>query len=184
MTTRHLAALIVAGLATSAAAQTPTVALDIFLEQRVAEELAADGTLLSRMGVALDVEIVGDKTLISLVDPATRRAIASTKLDTLPSDREAAVATVVQIVSNLTSQLAQTTSTAVAMKSALEDERKHREQKELAEAAYHRDAIHFGDHTMVRAYGNVVTTQLQSVPYRGDRRLSPVEMFHLTDRQD
>jgi hypothetical protein len=184
MTTRLLAALIVAGLATSSAAQTPPVALDVFLEQRVAEELAADGTLLSRLGVALDVEIVGDKTLVSLVDPATRRAIASTKLDTLPADREAAVATVVQIVSNLTSQLSQTTSTAVAMKSALEDERKHRERKELAEAAYYRDAIHFGDHSTVRSYGSIVTTQLQSVPYRGDRRLTPLEMFELTDRQD
>jgi hypothetical protein len=53
-------------------------ALDVFLEQRVAEELAADGTLLSRLGVALDVEIVGDKLIVSLVDAATRRTVAST----------------------------------------------------------------------------------------------------------
>jgi hypothetical protein len=185
MTTRHLAALIVAGLATSAAAQTPQVALDVFLEQRVAEELAADGTILSRMGVALDVELVGDKTLVSLVDPATRRAIASTKLDTLPADREAAVATVMQVVANLTSQLTTTNSTAVAVKTALEEERQDREKKELAKEAYAREAIRFGDVPIVESDGKgVVTTTLSSIPYRGDRRLSPPEFFEIVERKD
>jgi hypothetical protein len=89
-----------------APAEPPAVAaLDVFLEQRVADELAAEGTPLSRRGVELDIEQIGDRLLISLVDLATRRALASTKLDTIPADREAAVASVTPLVAGLVRQI-------------------------------------------------------------------------------
>src|SRR5512144_2938416 len=109
-----LAAILPASAVAPVAAQEATVPIDVFLEQRVAEELAADGTILSRLGVALDVELVGEKAVVSLVDPATRRAVSSTKVDSLPADREAAVATVVQVVANMTTQLNANNSTAAA----------------------------------------------------------------------
>ncbi|HLL23412.1 MAG TPA: hypothetical protein VK427_14845 [Kofleriaceae bacterium] len=186
MTRRLVAALLVAGLATTAAAQ--TVPLDVFLEQRVAEELAADGTILSRLGVALDVEVVGDKTIVSLVDPATRRAVASTKVDKLPEDRDASVATITQVAANLASQLASNNSTSAAttaaMKEMLEGERRHREQKELAEASYAREAIRFSDVAVVTGGKSYTTTSLVSIPYQGDRRLSPPEFFEAVERPD
>jgi hypothetical protein len=182
MTRRCLAALLVAGLATAAAAQ--HVAIDVFLEQRVAEELAADGTILSRLGVALDVEIVGDKTIVSLVDPSTRRAVASTKVDKLPADREAAVATVTQVAANLATQLSGNNSTAAAVKTVLEDERRHREMKEQAEAAYKREAITFNDITIVTSDGKRTSTGIAMIAYRGDRRLSVPEFFDAVDRHD
>ena len=182
MTRRFLATLLVAGFATTVAAQ--PVPLDSFLEQRVAEELAADGTILSRLGVALDVEIVGDKLIVSLVDPATRRALATTKIDTLPEDREAAVATVTQIVANLTTQLPSNNATATAVKSALEEDRKKREEKELAKAAFEREEIRFNDVAMVSGTKEGTRTTLEMIPYRGGRRLSMPEFYDAVDRSD
>lgn len=97
-----LALIVLASLATPAAAQAP---LDVFLEQRVADELASDGTPLSRLGVVLEIEAVGDKLLVSLVDAATHRAVASTKVESVPADREAAVAALTQVAANLVAQV-------------------------------------------------------------------------------
>ncbi|MEJ7596608.1 MAG: hypothetical protein WKG01_01755 [Kofleriaceae bacterium] len=180
---RHLlVGLFVAGFTTTAAAQ--VVALDVFLEQRVAEELAADGTILSRLGVALDVESVGDKLLVSLVDPATRRALATTKIDAVPADREAAVAMVTQVVANLTTQLTSSSSTATAVKTVLEDERKHREHKEAAETAFKQEEIRFNDVPIVSGGKDGVSTELAMIPYRGGRRLTPPEFFDAVERPD
>src|SRR5678815_784691 len=84
-------------LMTSIAAAAPDLAA--LLEQRVPQELAAEGVVLARLGVALDVELVGDRCVVSLVDQTTHRASASTKIDALPADTEAAVALVTQAVS-------------------------------------------------------------------------------------
>lgn len=79
--------------------------LDVFLEQRVVQELAADGIMLARLEVTLDVETIGDKLLVSLVDARTGKATASTKIDAVPADREAAVALTTQVVANLAVQI-------------------------------------------------------------------------------
>src|SRR5690606_39358477 len=99
-----LAVLVILGLTVRAHAEDPPP-IDQFLEQRVPKELATDGVLLSRLGVHLDVELIGDKLLVSLVEDSTNRATASTKIDAIPPDREAAVATVTQVAATLATQL-------------------------------------------------------------------------------
>src|SRR5689334_1870732 len=155
-------------------AQQATVPLDVFLEQRVAEELAADGTILSRLGVALDVEAVGDKLLVSLVDPATRRAVASTKVDSVPADREAAVAAVTQVAANLAAQLGHNAqpaaaAAATAVKQVMDEERADRAK----EYRYRQEAISFGNEIAVFSDGKTTSVRRETVAYQGDmhRRL-------------
>ncbi len=82
--------------------------LATFLEIRVPEELAAEGLLLSRQGLSLQIEPVGDKLLVSLIDRVTGRVVASTKIDQPPRDREAAVASVTEVAAGLVTQYAGT----------------------------------------------------------------------------
>jgi hypothetical protein len=184
---RMLSLAFVAALAGAAHAQPGAVALDVFLEQRVAEELAADGTILSRLGVALDVELVGDKLLVSLVDPATRRAVASTKVDTVPSDREAAVAQITQVASNLAAQLGRTASPETAAVGAIvEDMRRDRDAREAGEYQYKQEALSFGDEIAVYATNKTVSIASVKVAYQGEmkRRLTGTEFFQLVGRDD
>lgn len=97
-----IAAIVVsAGLLVAGAVHAEVPQLDGFLEQRVPEELAADGIVLAQHGVVLDVETIGDRLLVVLLDAATGAPRASTRLDAVPPDREAAVASVVQVVTTL-----------------------------------------------------------------------------------
>ena len=177
---------------TEVPAEVPTeVPLDVFLEQRVAEELAADGTILSRLGVALDIELVGPKVLVRLVDPATRRAVASTDVDAIPVDREAAVASVTQVAANLAAQVSvRATPEATAVSAALAEDRRLREERAAAEARFRQEAISFGDDTVVSGGGWsgtwFVSTQRNWVAYRGEERLrlSPVEFYRYVGRSD
>ena len=150
------------GAATAAAAQpNAQLALDAFLEQRVPDELAADGTLLSRLGIALDVETVGDKLIVSLVDPVTRRVIASTKVDTVPADREAAVALITQVAASLVAQVGVARADTIASgetasaASAVAELKRHSD----AEYQYRQEMVTFergygvsGDKNGVRSY--------------------------------
>ncbi len=83
---------------------TPSGQLESFLEQRVADELASEGILLSRLGVTLSFEAVGSRYIVSLEDLGTKRVVASTKIDALPDDREAALAFSVPVVANMVAQ--------------------------------------------------------------------------------
>lgn len=186
---KSLLALIVIGSLSSPLAAQPaaTVSIDVFLEQRVAEELAADGTILSRLGVALDVEVVGDKLIVSLVDPATRRAVASTKVDTIPADREAAVAAVTQVAANLASQLSANASpAAAAVKAVLTDERAERAARDQAEYKYRQEAITFGNEIGVQTDGKTTTTTRTLVAYQGEehRRLAGSDIYEALGRDD
>jgi hypothetical protein len=78
-----------------------------FLEKRIPEELATEGVVLSRANLALKVEQVGDKLLVSLVDLSTGRVAASTKIDQVPADRDAAVASVTHVAAELAAQAMQ-----------------------------------------------------------------------------
>jgi len=84
----------------------PASPREAFLEQRVLEELAADGIVLARLGVALALTPDGDALVVALVDPATGQARASTRLPQVPADRDAAVATVTQVAATLATQFA------------------------------------------------------------------------------
>lgn len=169
----------------AAATKDSKAPLDRFLEQRVAEELAADGTILSRLGVALEIEQVGDHLLVSLVDPATRRAVASTKVDNVPADREAAVASVTQVVANLTTQLStKPSSGAGEVKAALEQDREDRRAKEDAEFHYKQEAITFGDLYIATTTNGSTSVSHSMLPYKGGRQLTPEEFFVEVGRQD
>jgi hypothetical protein len=95
---------LLAALSSAAAAQAPqppepvTAAL---LEQRVADELASEGVVLSSHGLHLQVKQVGSKWLVSLVEISTGRPTTSTRVDQLPADRDAAVAVMTDVVANL-----------------------------------------------------------------------------------
>lgn len=170
-----------------AAPQPPAVPLNVFLEQRVAEELAADGTLLSRLGVTLDVELIGQRAIVSLVDTATQRARASTKIDVLPADREAAVASVTQVAANLAAQIATPASqTTVAVKEMLDRDREDRREREAAEYRYRQEALTFGDEVQVSSDGKSTSVSRRWVAFQGDirRRLDGEEFYKVIDRPD
>ena len=96
--------LVVVGFAHAALAQAPGQAEPVssaFLEKRVPDELAADGLVLSRRNLALQVEQIGDRWLVSLADLTTGSVVASTKIETLPTDREAAVASMTHVAAEL-----------------------------------------------------------------------------------
>jgi hypothetical protein len=159
--------------------------LDTFLEQRVAEELAADGILLSRLGVTLDVEAVGDKLLVSLVDVSTGRVTASTKIDEVPTDRDAAVASVTLVVSNLTVQLGETPAPAEVQPPAatpVNDDR----VREAAEYEYKQQAIGFGEELIVSAYENSVSVSRRWTAHQGELKvpLGGTAFYDLVDRPD
>lgn len=169
-----------------ARAQQPTVPLDAFLEQRVAEELAADGMILSRLGVTLDIEVVGERAIVSLVDPATRRILASAKIDALPADREAAVASTMQVVANLAAEVASAAPKMTgALKALLDSDREQRRKREAAEYRYRQEAISFGDE-LVASPGQYAGVRLRWVAYQGEiRKRLEGEAFYITiGRQD
>ncbi len=142
---------------------------------------------MSRLGVTLDIEVFGGKLLVSLLDVATRRALASTKVDSVPADREAAVAVVTHVVANLTAQLAATASpAAAAVKAALTEEREDRKVRELAEYRYRQAAISFGNEIAVYASGKTVAVGRKLVAYQGEerRRLEGREIYEVLGRED
>jgi len=171
-----LAALLVLVLGASTATAAPDLAG--LLEQRVPQELATEGIVLARLGVALDVEIVGDRVLISLVDQTTQRASASTKIDALPTDREAAVALVTQVAATLASQLAAPPSTQPPVAD---------HQQEVAEQQYRRDAIGFGDQVTVSGGdGSAVHAGRDWYVTRGELKVpvAETEFYELVGRPD
>jgi len=94
-----------------AAAELPIAAL---LEQRVPEELAVEGVMLSRRGLTLQVEQFGTRLLVSLVDRRTGRVAASTKIDRLSEDRDAAVAIATHVVADMVSEISERIAPAPA----------------------------------------------------------------------
>ena len=154
-------------LMTSIAAAAPDLAG--VLEQRVPQELATDGVVLARLGVTLEIELVGQRCVVSLVDPTTHRASASTKIDALPAETEAAVALVTQVAANLAAQL-------VARPA---DDR-------VAEQRYKAGAIGFGDEILVGGTdGNVGSTR-EWFAHQGELnvRLDEPRFYELVGRPD
>jgi hypothetical protein len=136
-------------LAAPAAAQQPSatdLSIAAFLEKRVPEELASEGVVLSRHNLTLKVEMLGDKLLLSLVDLSTGRAVASTKVDQIPPDRDAAVASVTHVAADLAGQIVRRgASPPAAATPPPVDERAERQAREVAELRFHKQAIRFGE---------------------------------------
>ncbi len=191
--------LVMMGLASGAAAQAPGAApaaaavepaTAAFLEKRVPEELATEGVVLSRNQLGLKLEQVGDKWLVSLIDLGTDRVSASTKVDTLPPDREAAVAAMTHIVAELATQIVghveRRPSTEVPPAPPVAPG-PDRASSEVAELKYKRQAIRFST-TMV--VGSNTITPVQSGrgwrTYQGDldEELKPREFYKLMGRPD
>jgi hypothetical protein len=76
-----------------------------FLEQHVRHELESEGVVLSNHNLDLRIEQLADRWLVSLVELTTGHVTASTKIDQLPADRDAAVAVMTDVVANLEAQV-------------------------------------------------------------------------------
>jgi hypothetical protein len=167
-----------------------------FLEKRVPEELATEGVVLSRRNLGLQVEQVGDKLLISLVDLSTGRVAASTKLDPVPADREAQIAQVTHLAADLATQLSGRAEPAPPPpqqqqpQTVLVDDRAERKKRELADFQYKRESIHFGQEfevhgSIVNGNGSIGMTR-RWIAYRGelDQELEPEEFYNVLGRED
>jgi hypothetical protein len=178
-----VALAVVAGAVSTAVAQPPGAELSIsaFLERRVPEELASEGHVLSRNNLALKVETAGDIAVISLVDLNTGRVAASTKIDQLPADREAAVASVTHIAADLLTQISGREAPPPPPAPPVVDDRAERAAHEVAELKFNRQAIRFG--TTYDLYVSNTTAVLARnwVPYRGElnQEIEPQEFYKL-----
>lgn len=190
--------VVLLGIPGIAAAQAPGQVEPVsapFLEKRVPEELATEGVVLSRRNLALQVEQLGDRWLVSLVDLTTGRVVASTKVDVLPADREAAVAAMTHVVSDLAAQIVGRAeppppppppAAAPPPPPVVIDDRAEREQRELAELKFRREALRFGNTLVVAATGNVVSVTTRWTVHQGDldQQLEPEEFYAKVGRPD
>jgi hypothetical protein len=181
--------LLVASLVGSvgtARAQAPGASEPVasFLERRVPEELAAEGVVLSRRGLKLHIDQVGDVLILSLVDVSTGRVAASTKLDAVPADREAAVATTTHLVADLATQVTPSAPAPAPPPPAAPAPDTH--AREIAELQFRREAIRFGNdyEISVSKYGGSVHRQWVAVQGELDQRLDPHEFYRQVGRPD
>jgi len=189
-----VALLVLFALARSAVAQAPgqtELASAPFLEKRVPDELATEGIVLSRHNLGLQVEPLAEKWLVSLVDLTTGRVAASTKIDQLPADREAAVAAMTHVVAELAVQILGRPEPAPLPPApppppAPVNDRAERVQREVAELTFKRRSIRFGATYQLIATGNAVGLARSWAIYRGDldQELDPLEFYNDVGRPD
>jgi hypothetical protein len=201
MRSRWIAWLVVVGVSRAALAQAPgqiESPSPAFLEKRVPEELAAEGVMLSRHNLALRVEQVGDRWLVSLADLATGRVVASTKVDALPVDREAAVASMTHVVADLVAQVVGRAETppppppppppvAPPAQQTLPPPRvDDRAEREVAELRFKRQSIRFGTHYQLFSTGQSVGLVRRWIAYQGelDQELEPEAFYAEIGRPD
>jgi hypothetical protein len=185
-----LVAALVGSIGT-AQAQAPE-AVASFLEHRVPEELALEGVLLSRHNVTLHIEQVGDVLILSLVDNSTTRVVASTKLDAVPADREAAVATTTHLVADLVTQISAAAPVPAPLPEpapapapppvVAPDPQAH----EIAELRFKRESIRFGDDYDITVTNHGGSIQRKWVALQGDldERLEPDDFYQKVGRPD
>ena len=185
---RILVALALAASgSTIAAAQGPhetELVLTAFLEKRVPDELAAEGLVLSRNNLTIQIEMVGDKMLVSLVDLTTSKVAASTKLDVVPADREAAVAAVTHVAADLVMQIVRQHEAAPPQPVA--DDRAERLQHEKADLLFQRQAIRFGATYDLSVNHGTGTLSRRWVTFQGDldQDLPPEDFYRALGRPD
>jgi hypothetical protein len=192
-----------------ATAELPIAAL---LEQRVPEELAVEGVMLSRRGLTLQVEQFGTRLLVSLVDRRTGRVAASTKIDRLSDDRDAAVATATHVVADLVSEISERivapppepppakaiVESRAAIARSIDTEPPYTERpppteadrRAAAELRFRRESIGFGSEVSVymvlKPDRRVAGVSKHWYPYRGvaKARLEPAAFYKLVGRND
>jgi hypothetical protein len=169
-----------------------------FLEKRVPDELATEGVVLSRQGLSLQVEQIGNRWLVSLVELNTGRVAASTKVDNMPPDREAAVAMLTHVVADLATQVTgreppppapppPPPAPADPTRQMLEEQRAEREAHERAELAYHRRSLRFDATYDLVNYGHGgYAASREWVAYQGDldQEISAKDFYTQVGRPD
>jgi hypothetical protein len=165
-----IACVVAAAGAAHAQAPSPAASTTLFFEQRVSDELATEGIVLSRKNLRLQIEEVDGKLVVSIVERTTGRALASTTVDTAPVEREAAVAMLMQIAADLVDQIGDGTSEAPAQ--APSRVTADAGARNAAELGFQRSAIRFG-----KKYGQWVT-------YQGNQELSPEQFYSDVGRPD
>jgi hypothetical protein len=182
------AAIAVAAIVPArAAAQTPTddASTAQALEQLVSRELSAIGEAPSRHELRLQLQQVATRWLVSLIDAGDGSVVASTRTEALPADRDAAVAMLTQIVTDL----------EVAAIEA-------RQRPKPAEPAplppaprtaprptgrvFQINTLRFAGQYEVDAVNGKVIVNRAWVVFHGDpgRALEPVEFYRLVGRDD
>jgi hypothetical protein len=181
ITTAIILALTASAPAISLAQAPPDQSNVAMLEKRVPDELAAEGIVLSRRGVTLKIEAVGASLLLSLVDDASGRVVASTKMDNVPTDREALVASVTHVAADLAAQGAPPAAPVAQNAPAPVDDDLQARKKQ-----YRQQYLHFGEMTVVTGDRNSVSSSLSSIPFRGDMNevLKNDEFYSIVGRQD
>lgn len=81
-----------------------------------------------------------------------------------------------------TTQAAQEDKTAAAVKAALAEDRKARDDRKTAEARYQKEAITFSDVFFSDAKGTMAGRAV--IPYRNGRKLEVTELYEAVDRPD
>jgi hypothetical protein len=164
----------VIALAGTARADDP---LATYLEQRIPEELATEGVVLARANLTLKVEQVGDKLLVSLVDLSTGRVAATTKLDEVPADRDAAVASVTHVAAELAQQ---------AMQRPIAPPAPPREEpapRVVDEMRFSREALWFPPEHGTTS-GPVESHHWRVFQGEGGDQLDPIDFYHRVGRED
>ena len=200
-----LAWVVVMGLVRFAGAQAPGETepmTAVFLEKRVPDELATEGVVLSRSNLGLRVEQLADKWLVSLADLTTGRVAASTKVDVLPDNREAAVAVMTHVVAELAAQVVGRAEPPPAPEPApapspsveqmLRDQqaeraaRAEREQREAAELQLNRRLIRFNNTYEPMPRDRDTVSRVRWSAYQGDpdQKLDPQAFYKQVGRPD
>ncbi len=167
--------------------ETKPTSIAALLERRIPDELAAEGVLLSRRGLSLKVEQVGATLRVSLIDVDSGRVVASTKVDRLPEDREAVVASVTHVVADLVAQSAPAKSDRPGPAPARALTPAANEQGLAArQRSYRQQSIHFDEMAVISGNQYGVSTSLTSVPRRGEMNevLETEDFFRLVGRDD
>jgi hypothetical protein len=173
----------VIGLAQLVGAQPSPTDLSIaaFLEKRVPEELATEGIVLSRDHLALKVEQLADKLLVSLVDVSTGRVAASTTLDVIPPDREAVVASVTHVAADLAGQAVHRAEPVPPAPPP--DARADAERRDLDEMRFRKQALWFGlEHGTTE--GPRESQRWRVFQGDGGDQLDPLEFYAKVGRND
>ena len=178
-----IALAVVMAITSPVAAQAPGAELPLsaFLEKRVPDELAAEGHLLSRDNLTLKVESAGAIFIVSLVDLNTGRVAASTKIDQLPPDREAAVASVTHVAADLITQISGREPPPPAPPPVVIDDRPERAARQRAELELKKQMIRFDDTYDAYIPNTAAGATQHWTAYRGgmDQELSPKEFYKL-----
>jgi hypothetical protein len=160
-----------------------------FLESRVVQQLAASQIVLERLGLVLHLEQAGNSWLVSLVDLATRRVAASSEVEALPADRDAAVSAIAQVVAQLAAQVVDHTDPAPRVRPPAlpgpTDAQISRARRALAELKFNRRSIRFEPSDRDERSGS--TARLPDwVFLRGelDQPLDPPAFYRLVSRDD